>query len=200
MKNRRRRLIVEGNFQARFILRFILVIVGATLLSTGAILGLFYFKYQHAGADMENIVIMVTPQGQTDITGLFQIVFIPLIAANMLVLCIVVPFALIYSHRIAGPIYRLEQSMEMLLNGEMDFLITLRRHDEFKYLAERMNALIDFMRRNVREARSSHRLVRDIIDRISGIVHAEKVSLAALKREITDLERFFKERGKPFSY
>ncbi len=200
MKNRRRRLIVEGNFQARFILRFILVIVGATLLATGAILGLFYFKYQYAGADLENIVILVTPQGQTDVTGLFQIVLIPLIAANLLVLCIIVPFALLYSHRIAGPIYRLEQSMEMLLNGDMDFIVTLRKHDEFKYLADRMNALIDFMRRNIHEVRSSHRLVRDIIGRIAGIVNAEKVSLPALKREIIDLERFFTERGKPFSY
>jgi sensor histidine kinase YesM len=200
MKNRRRRLIVEGNFQARFILRFILVIVGATLLATGAILGLFYFKYQHAGADMENIVILVTPQGQTDVTGLFQIVLIPLIAANLLVLCIVVPFALLYSHRIAGPIYRLEQSMEMLLNGEMDFVITLRKHDEFKYLADRMNALIDYMRRNIHEVRSSHRLVRDIIGRVSALTHADRVSLPALKREITGLERFFKERGKPFTY
>jgi signal transduction histidine kinase len=200
VKNRRRRLIVEGNFQARFILRFILVIVGATLLATGAILGLFYFKYQYGGADMENIVILITPQGRTDVTGLFQIVLVPLVAANLLVLCIVVPFSLLYSHRIAGPIYRLEQSMEMLINGDMDFMITLRKHDEFKYLADRMNALIDFMRRNIREVRSSHRILKEITGRVSKIVHADKISVSALRREIIELERFFNERGKPFSY
>lgn len=200
MKNRRRHFIVEGNFQARFILRFILVVVGATLLSTGAILGLFYFKYQYGGADLENIIIMVSPEGQTDVTGLFQIVLVPLIAANLLVLCIVIPYSLLYSHKVAGPIYRLEQSMDLLLNGDMDFMITLRKHDEFKYLADKMNQLIDFMRRNVKEVRSSHRLIREGVQRIYAITHSPRIEVGRLRREVTALERFFKERGSPFTY
>jgi len=199
-QKRRRRFIIEGNFQTRFILRFVLVIVGATLLSTGAILGLFYFKYQYGGADVNNILIMITEEGETNVTGLFQIVLTPLIAANLLVLCIVVPFSLLYSHKIAGPIYRLEQSLDLLLNGDMDFIITLRKHDEFKYLADKMNALIDYMRRNVNEVRSSYRVVQDIIKKIAKLMQSGTVDIETLRQEVTYLERFFVERGKPFSY
>lgn len=200
MKRRRKRLIIEGNFQARFILRFILVIVGATLLSTGAILGLFYFKYHVGGTDLSSLIIVITPEGETTVAGLFQVILIPLIAANLIVLCVVIPFSLVYSHKVAGPIYRLEQSMELLLNGDMDFIITLRKNDEFKYLADKTNALIDYMRRNISEVRSSHRIIRDMVARVDRLMKNEPVNLKLVKKEILDMERFFKERGKPFSY
>ena len=199
-KNRRRRFIIEGNFQTRFILRFVLVIVSATLLSSGALLGVFFFKYQYGGADLSNLINMVTPEGTTDVASLFQIMLIPILVANLLVLCIVIPYSLIYSHKIAGPIYRLEQSLEMLLRGEMDFIIVLRRKDEFKYLANKMNALIDFMRRNIGEIRLSYRLIQDRTSKIENIIRKSPVDIKVLTKEILELDRFFKERGKPFSY
>lgn len=200
MKHRRRRLIIEGNFQTRFILRFILVIVGATLLSTGSLLGVFYFKYKYGDADLTSLIIMVTPEGITNVLSLFQIVLVPILAANLLMLCIIIPYALAYSHKIAGPIYRFEQSLDFLLSGEMDFMIMLRKKDEFKYLANRMNALIDFMRRNVEEVRLSHRMIKERISKIERFIMADKINIKAIKSEIMELERFFRERGKPFSY
>lgn len=199
-KNRRRRFIIEGNFQTRFILRFVLVIVSATLLSSGALLGVFFFKYQYGGADLSNLIIMVTPEGTTDVSSLFEIMLIPILVANLLVLCIVIPYSLIYSHKIAGPIYRLEQSLELLLRGEMDFIIVLRRKDEFKYLANKMNALIDFMRRNIGEVRLSYRMIQDRTSKIENIIRKSPVDIKVLTKEILELDRFFKERGKPFSY
>jgi len=106
----------------------------------------------------------------------------------------------VYSHKVAGPIYRLEQSTELLLNGDMDFIITLRKHDEFKYLADKMNALIDYMRRNISEVRSSHRIIHDMVARLDRLMKNEPVNLKLVKKEILDMERFFKERGTPFSY
>jgi methyl-accepting chemotaxis protein len=200
MKNRRKRFIIEGNFQTRFILRFILVVVGATLLSTGAIMGLFYFKYHAGGADLESLIVVITPKGETNVAGLFQIILTPLIVANLIVLCVIIPYSLFYSHKVAGPIYRLEQSMDLLLGGDMDFIITLRRNDEFKYLADKMNALIDYMRRNIGEVRSSYRVTRDIINRIGTLTRSKPLNIKLLVKEVTDLERFYKERGKPFSY
>ena len=199
-KNRRKRFIVEGNFQTRFILRFVLVIVGATLLSTGALLAVFFFKYQYGEADFQNLIIMVSPEGRTDVASLFQVVLIPILVANLLVLCVIVPYSLIYSHKIAGPIYRLEQSLDLLLRGEMDFIIVLRRKDEFKYLANKMNALIDFMRRNIGEVRLSYRTIQERADKIHSMLTKKPIDAEGLRKEISELGRFFKERGKPFSY
>jgi len=199
-KNRRKKYIIEGNFQTRFILRFVLVIVGATLLSAGALLGVFYLKYQYGEADFQNLIIMVSPEGTTDVASLFQVVLVPILVANLLILCIIIPYSLIYSHKIAGPIYRLEQSLDFLLKGEMDFIIVLRRKDEFKYLANKMNALIDYMRRNIGEVRLSYRMIQERAVKIQNIVKTPPVDIESLNMEIMELSRFFKERGKPFSY
>lgn len=199
-KNRRRKYIIEGNFQTRFILRFILVIVGATLLSACALLGVFYLKYQYGEANFQNLIIMVSPEGTTDVASLFQIVLVPILVANLLILCIIIPYSLIYSHKIAGPIYRLEQSLDFLLKGEMDFIIVLRRKDEFKYLANKMNALIDYMRRNIGEVRLSYRMIQERAVKIQNMVKTPPVDIESLNMEIMELSRFFKERGKPFSY
>jgi methyl-accepting chemotaxis protein len=199
-KNRRKKYIIEGNFQTRFILRFVLVIVGATLLSAGALLGVFYLKYQYGEADFQNLIIMVSPEGTTDVASLFQVVLVPILVANLLILCIIIPYSLIYSHKIAGPIYRLEQSLDFLLKGEMDFIIVLRRKDEFKYLANKMNALIDYMRRNIGEVRLSYRMIQERAVKIQNMVKTPPVNIESLNMEIMELSRFFKERGKPFSY
>lgn len=199
-KNRRKRYIIEGNFQTRFILRFVLVIVGATLLSAGALLGVFYLKYQYGEADFQNLIIMVSPEGTTDVASLFQVVLVPILVANLLILCIIIPYSLIYSHKIAGPIYRLEQSLDFLLKGEMDFIIVLRRKDEFKYLANKMNALIDYMRRNIGEVRLSYRMIQERAVKIQNMVKTPPVDIESLNMEVMELSRFFKERGKPFSY
>jgi len=199
-KHRRRKLIIEGNFQTRFILRFVVMIVGATLLSTAAIIGLFYFKYQFRGADLNNLVIMVTPEGTTSVASLFQIVLFPLLIVNLIVLCIIIPLSLLYSHRIAGPIYRFEQSLDLLLNDETNFMIVLREKDEFKYLADKMNALVDYLRRNIGEVRSSHRTIKERVSKLADLIKKEPVDLDAVKREIGELEKFFMERGVPFKY
>ena len=200
MKNRRKTYVIEKNFQTRFILRFILVIVGATLLSTGALLGVFYFKFQFGGADINNLIIMITPEGTTDVSSLFTTVLIPILAANLLILCIIVPYSLVYSHKVAGPVYRFEKSLDLILEGRLDFMIKLRKKDEFKNIAEKMNSLIDYMRRNIEEVRSSHRMIRDRITKIATMVNAEKVDINVLKNEVEELDRFFKERPKPFSF
>jgi len=199
-KSRRKHYIIEGNFQTRFILRFVVVVAGASILATGALLLVFFFKYKYGGADLSNLIIMVTPEGTTEVSSLFEIVLIPVITASILMLCIVVPYALFYSHRIAGPIYRFQQSLELLLSGEMNFLIVLRKKDEFKYLADKMNALVDYMRRNIGEIKSSYRMLNDRILKISQLIGKKPVDLKILKREVTELERFFRERSTPFTY
>ena len=200
MKKRRRRYIIEGNFQTRFILRFLLVIIGSTILSTAAIVGLFYFKYQFHGTNLRNLVIVIGNSQKTSPVSFFEMVLAPLIISNLFIISIMIPISLIYSHRIAGPIYRFQKSLEMLINGEANFMIALRKKDEFKYLADKMNTLIDYLRRNVNEVKMSHKVLNERIVKIHNIVSIEPLDISRLKKELNELERFFKDRGIPFSY
>jgi signal transduction histidine kinase len=51
--------------------------------------------------------------------------------------------ALELSHRIAGPIYRLEKELDSRLNGKEINPIKLREGDELKALADKINSLIE---------------------------------------------------------
>lgn len=71
---------------------------------------------------------------------------VALIAIIFLVLSFL--FGIIYSHKLAGPIYRIEKSVLQLINGSRDFKIKLRKGDEFQKLAETINRLIEYLNEN----------------------------------------------------
>ena len=49
---------------------------------------------------------------------------------------------IIFSHRIAGPVYRIERTLDRLIQGENIGSMQLRRGDELQGLATRINKLI----------------------------------------------------------
>lgn len=48
--------------------------------------------------------------------------------------------------KVAGPIYRIEQDLKKILEGNYDVRIKLREHDPFQDLAEVLNDTVDQMR------------------------------------------------------
>jgi len=53
-----------------------------------------------------------------------------------------------YSHKLAGPIYRIEKSILALINGARNFKVKLRKGDEFNKLADTINRLVDYAKEN----------------------------------------------------
>lgn len=65
-----------------------------------------------------------------------------LIATIFLVLSVL--FGIFYSHKLAGPIYRIEKTILKLINGSRNFRVQLRKKDEFKKLADTTNKLLEY--------------------------------------------------------
>lgn len=59
-----------------------------------------------------------------------------------IVLFIIWKVALELSHRIAGPLYRIEKELDDRINGKAQGEIKLRPKDEFKLLVEKINKII----------------------------------------------------------
>jgi len=55
-------------------------------------------------------------------------------------------FILIFSNRIAGPLYRLEKTLDKFLQGEDVDVIRLRENDELKELASKINDVILYVK------------------------------------------------------
>jgi len=58
------------------------------------------------------------------------------------VIFVIVASSIVFSHRIAGPIYRFEQTLDKLIKGERTEYIQLRKGDELSTLATKLNELI----------------------------------------------------------
>ena len=50
--------------------------------------------------------------------------------------------ALVISHRFAGPVERLENDLDKILSGDLRHRIRLRKNDDLKGVADRVNALV----------------------------------------------------------
>ncbi|MFH1479169.1 MAG: methyl-accepting chemotaxis protein [Candidatus Omnitrophota bacterium] len=50
---------------------------------------------------------------------------------------------LILSHRLAGPIYRLEKDLEAIAKGDFHMRIKFRKDDELKSISEGINKILD---------------------------------------------------------
>ena len=56
--------------------------------------------------------------------------------------------SILLSHRIAGPLYRIELTLDKLIQGEDVGYLSLRKNDELKELAEKINRLIPIIKKS----------------------------------------------------
>jgi len=90
------------------------------------------------------IVMAYVPK---DLIGLIrhQLLFRSILFAVPIIFIIGI-IVIIFSHRIAGPIYNIEQKLKKLADGEDAGSIKLRKGDEFQELAEAINKLIPMLK------------------------------------------------------
>jgi methyl-accepting chemotaxis protein len=72
----------------------------------------------------------------------YELVLPPVILNNLLLMVIIIVVGIFYSHRIAGPVYRIEQDLQRVLAGEKNVEIHLRKKDKLKSIADKINTLV----------------------------------------------------------
>jgi methyl-accepting chemotaxis protein len=75
------------------------------------------------------------------ITTRFHIIVVPLVLSNIALIVIITIYSLFFSHKMAGPIYRIRISLDRMLTGDLDFKIRVRKNDFFQNIVERMERL-----------------------------------------------------------
>lgn len=95
------------------------------------------------------------------------------IAANWLLILFVGSFlvllAIIVTHRIAGPLYRFEQTLEDMNNRNLTALITLREHDEGKEIAESLNTFNRQLSRDLSALQTNIKILSEQISQLDGL-------------------------------
>lgn len=129
---KRRNYFIKKNFQGKLILGYFLFMVGGCLLFTVVLATL--------SADSLTVVYRNNDiqMGQTPFMLIRQV-----LQANWIFIIVggafIVVSAMIITHRMAGPMYRMERTLGNMLGGRLDDVIFLRDKDEGKEIADQLN-------------------------------------------------------------
>ena len=110
---------------------FIIAGVGA------AILAAFYLLFSSAVVDL-----LINEGGPSSASGPVALLGDILTGAWLYITIgglLLVILATLFTHRFAGPLYRFEVSLDTMIKGDVSFKIVLRKKDECKSLADKIN-------------------------------------------------------------
>ncbi len=95
-------------------------------------------------------------------------------------------FSLILSHKIAGPVYRFEQSSKKIANGDLSLRIKLRQGDELTELADIFNKMTENLETFVVKD-------REVIEKVIGIINQVPMTLKQDEIDEEEKERIILE-------
>lgn len=134
--NRRRNYFIKKGFQAGFAFRFIALIVIEAILI--AVLLMYVSKgtltTAYYGTQLQ---IEKTPS-----FFLKSFIIITLVVGIAIGLAGLVIFIYL-SHRLAGPLYRFEKTLDDISKGDVSFRVNLRKPDQLKSLQQPLNNLLN---------------------------------------------------------
>ena len=154
--NQRKKYVVDKAFQFRFITSFLLWILISLVIFSAGFGGYYWLKYM-AGENIFSEFIFIQKEVRTydedgNVTGSqsemmppvnrIELILPPIIINNLIIILIISVIGVFYSHRIAGPVFRMEKDINRVLQGEKGVVVKLRKKDKFKALADNINQLI----------------------------------------------------------
>lgn len=142
-KIKRTHYIVDKGIQYRYT-GFLLFYISIFFLIAVAIV--YFSGWRELIQKMANVY----PQAR--LVAILNVVYVRFLIAFLLFLPIVVVSAILASHKIAGPLVRIKRALRQLTDGDYDLVVTLRKNDQLKDIAEDINKLAQSLKKkNVRE-------------------------------------------------
>ena len=161
---RRKTYLIKKGLQFRYIgivfaLAFLASIVtGYTVFATGWTL-------------LGEKLASVYPQGR--LIEVLRAANMALIRNLLFVSPLIFLFPLFFSHRIAGPIYKIEKSIDEIARGNLALKIKLRKGDEFQDLADIMNVMTENVNATVASSKEAVLEIKQGLDELKKLASLE---------------------------
>ncbi len=186
-KFKRKQIFISAKFQLRYVgLILLLMFITAVVCS--------YVVYYTGMILLAEKLANVYPQGR--LVAIINTVNLRIMLSVLLLTPFVAYIGIYLSHKIAGPIYRMEKFLGSMSKGDLSSRIVLRKGDELGTVADSINALNDSMKVTIGKQRSSLKRVLNELDELkrmmdsrpSDISHLDK-NFDRLHNEIQDLAK-----------
>ncbi len=162
-KFQRRIKVIDSPFQYRMIALFLAVVLAGFLVFSAGLF-IFYWASYVSGDNLFKEIITLHKQvnrtktaeesgtGKSesyttteDVPGVnrLELILPPLLINNLAIMAFIIVVGVFITHRIAGPVYRVEKDIDRVLAGEKGVRIALRKGDNFPALADKVNKLVE---------------------------------------------------------
>ena len=139
---------------------------------------------------MEERLEKVYPQYK--LTPIMKTIREKLILNLILMTPVIIILSIFLSHKIAGPIYRLETDIEELSKGNLRKRVRLRKGDELKTIADQINNLASAIDRTVGESKFTAKEISVGLSNLKGNTFPDdksKTAVDEIQKNISDLNK-----------
>ena len=172
---KRRKYFIKKDYQGKLILSCFLFVAGIGLLFN-VVLGMLSADSLTISYSNQDLQLGQTP----------MMLFKQVLTANWILIILgggfVVFASLFLSHRVVGPMYRFEATLESMKKGKLDTVIKLRDKDEGKELAQKINEFNSQMSDSIRDISKNSEALQMLIEQTSRLElpEQEKEQFASL--------------------
>ena len=179
-KYKRRNYFIKKNFQGKLILGYFLFMVLGCLI--------FAVVLSFLAADTITVVHNDTLAiGQTPLMSLKQF-----IAAHWLIVSastvLIVLAAIRITHHVAGPMFNIERSVGYMVEGRLDNVIHLRKKDEGKELAAKINQFNTELSSNIAVIKKRSKNIQELLSNYA-VLNPEKRSQEDLESILASIKK-----------
>ena len=140
--NKRRRILIKRAFQLRYVGAILFFVLLITLIST---ITIYMSIFPYLSEKLANVY----PQGR--LVMVLRNANMKVLMSTAVVLPIAVWVGIMFSHRIAGPWYRMEVILREIAEGSLVARVNLRKGDELQSLGDAINEVTDNLRAMAKE-------------------------------------------------
>lgn len=121
-------------------------------------------------------------EASTKTTKIFYIILFPLLAISIGLIIVISIYSLFFSHKMAGPVYRLRVSLDRMLAGDFDFKIKVRKGDFFTNIVDKL----EFLRLKVKNNDITQSSPKDKLVELKNLVQ-NKATNEEIVKKIDDI-------------
>lgn len=184
---KRTQYFVAKKFQLKYV-GLILILVFSTAIMCSYII--YYTMMLTMGDKLANIY----PQGR--LIAIINAVNIRILFSMLLAAPLIVMIGIYASHRIAGPIGRIERFLDNMASGDLSLPLNIRRNDELVSLANGINRVLDSTKLSVKGQRDKLNNLSAELDGLRKLAESKPVNHAALDKAIDKISDEVKSLNK----
>lgn len=180
--------LVETTFKLNFGLRLCLLTAAGML----AVTLFLYFATSKDLGDSYGRAIYLINDLRIRIFPLFFASFYSIFIL-VVVTAAIAAISVLYSHKIAGPLFRIERNLDLIGSGDLTVNTRFRKTDQLFVLADELNAMVRSLNHTVRASGDALEKVKRCEERLSALLEDDGCGDVALREAVFSLKAAIEE-------